>query len=109
MTADELKALAWVGKEPPDLPAHEKLYYVRTARIYEMFRNGFMPEDKAVSEMKSALCEFDKYNRIAEAELKRAKHSAEFFKNIELAASAFRKDRTIENADRLITCIDGGR
>ena len=107
MTADELKALAWAGQEPPDLPAHEKLYFVRTSRIYEMFRNGFMPEDKAVAEMKSALCEFDKYNRIAEAEFKRAKHSANYFKGIELAASAFRKDRTIDNAVRLLNCIDG--
>lgn len=107
MTADKLKALAWVGKEPPYLKTYEALYFVRMLRIYELYRKGMIAESAAVADTNKALNEFTNNQRLFEAEAKRAMYSAQFYKNIELATSAYRKERTIEKADRLLSVIDG--
>lgn len=106
MTADDIKSAAWIGKEPSDMLVYEKLYYERMVRIYELFRKGLMSEEKAVAGTNHALKEYENYARMAEAERQRSMHTAAFFKNIELTASRYRKDRTIENADSLIEAID---
>lgn len=106
MTADDIKSAAWIGKEPPDMLVYEKLYYERMVRIYELFRKGLMSEDKAVAGTNHALKEYENYARMAEAERQRAMHTAEFFKNIELAAIPCRKNPANEDVKRLIEAID---
>ena len=71
--------------------------------LYRAYRHGDIVRDRAKKEKEKIIREYN-YDRSFE---RNAIYTAEFFKAISRAVSAYRKERTTENADRLVDIIDG--
>lgn len=106
MTADEIMALA--TKKPPvqmpdGLNAAEQLYFLTMRAITAEWRAKRISEETARKEGLEARRAFDG-NAFA---MKCSQHSAEFWKNIEMAAMRFTKEHTIEAADFFLQTVYG--
>lgn len=81
--------------------------YTAIRYIYQMFRRGMITEQAAREEkarFEKASSDFDRRYRF---ELAHIAQTAKRMKRTEAAKNAYRTNRTIENADRLIAALDG--
>lgn len=106
MTADEIMALA--TKKPPiqmpdGLNAAEQLYFLTMRAITAEWRAKRISGETARKEGLEARRAFDG-NAFA---MKCSQHSAELWKNIEMAAMRFTKEHTIEAADFFFQTVYG--
>ena len=108
MTETELKQLAFdniLPLEPLTMP--QELFYYKMVNIYNLHRKGALMQSTAAGLANQAVMQLKfntiKYNDGIEAQ----QRFGELYKRIELAATAYRKERTLENADRLLEVLYG--
>lgn len=65
--------------------------------------------DQEMAKRGAMIYEYDRRKRMAEGTERLARCHADLRKNIEAAQTAYRKNRTLANADRLIAALDGVR
>lgn len=93
-----------VGEKMPEgLAIADQIIYLGLYWIYASSRKGFINREDA-RRMKIGLIQDCSHFRFRD-EL--GAHWAELLKTTELARAAYRKERTLENADRLLAAIDG--
>ena len=108
MTETELKQLAFdniLPLEPLTMP--QELFYYKMVNIYNLHRKRALTQSTAAGLANQAVMQLKfntiKYNDGIEAQ----QRFGELYKRIELAATAYRKERTLENADRLLEVLYG--
>lgn len=104
MTADEIKALAVKLKPMPDgLNAAEQLYFATMRTLSADYRAKRMSAEQAKKEGLTARREFEQ-NAF---DIKLWRHSAQLWKEIEMKATRFAKEHTIEAADEFFRTVYG--
>lgn len=99
------EAQAAHGDEMPrGLAYPDQVCYLSFRMLYQQMRMGIVDRDKALREKREILREYEVYRFNEEM----GKHWAQVVKNTDLARAAYRKQRTVENADKLLIAIDGG-
>lgn len=104
MRADEIKTLAVKLQPMPDgLDAAEQLYFVTMRTLSADYRAKRMSAEQAKKEGLQARREFER-NAF---DIKLWKHSAQLWKDIEMKATRFAKEHTIEAADEFFRTVYG--
>ena len=88
---------------PPGLSISDQSMYQGLVRLYERFRDGKITRDQASVEKREMVRALEKAKQGESLSL----HSANFFKTVEWYATDYRKNRTLEAADRLVDAVDG--
>lgn len=100
---------AAIADEMPDTAmssADRALYYhIQVINLKLLLKRIIKP--MATAEKLEALREFRADTVSHENGLSASMRLADLYKRLELAASAYRKERTLENADKLLLAIDG--
>ena len=89
---------------PGGLDYPDKLTYLCFRMLYAQLRMGIIDRETAIREKRKIMREYEQYKYTEQ----QGKRWVETIRQTELARSAYRKNRTLENADLLLTAIDGG-
>lgn len=93
------------GNEMPDgLEYPDQIMFLCLRALYAQLRQGIIDRDTAIREKKKLLKEYEHYKFVDQM----GKQWVQIIKDTETARSEYRKNRTIENADKLLIAIDGG-
>ena len=96
--------IAMAGGEMPDgLEYPDQVLFLELRMLYDQFKKGIVDKAAATREKKRLL---DNY-RVYRFNDQMGKEWVEQIKRTELARAAYRKDRTLENADKLVALIEG--
>lgn len=100
----EFEPAAIAGHEmPTGLTGPEQRLFLSLRMLYHQRRAGIIDRDTAVREKKKLVRAFD-YEKFQD---KCGKHSVALWKAAEGGANAYGRDRTLENADRVMEAIYG--
>lgn len=98
----EKKAMA--GDEMPNgLEYPDQILYLQLRMLYAQKRAGIIDREQAVLEKKKLLDTYRHHQYIDQM----GKTWVKQIKDTELARAEYRKDRTLENADKLVALIEG--
>lgn len=106
MTMADIERLAYQGAElPSGMEYPEQVLFMELRLMYNAFNRKMITKETAVQEKKRIGEEYQcyKFNRELEKELIRQTNATE------LARAAYRKDRTLENADKLVAALEGAK
>lgn len=92
---------------PDGLSLEDMSAYQFLVLLYERYRRKQITREQAVEEKGKMLSELDRRKRSAAFESKLMLYHARQTKAAESVLNAYRKDRTLENADRLCNVLDG--
>lgn len=92
---------------PDGLCAEDQLMYLSLRNLYLTFYRKSIDRDQASTEKQKLLYEYDKQTRKREFDKKLTAQNVAIHRDIEKFINQYRKDRTIENADKLADAIDG--
>jgi hypothetical protein len=96
--------IAMAGGEMPDgLEYPDQILFLELRMLYDQYNKGFMDRAAAMREKRKLL---DVY-RAHQFNDQMGKEWTRQIRLTELARAAFRKERTLENADRLLDAIEG--
>lgn len=96
--------IAMAGGEMPDgLEYPDQVLFLELRMLYDQFKKGIIDKATATKEKKKLL---DAY-RVYQFNDQMGKEWVEQIKLTEFARSAYLKDRTLENADKLVALIEG--
>lgn len=94
------------GEELPDgLSYPDQILYLSLRMLYAQKRSGIIDRDTAVIEKKKLLDEY----RLNQFREQIGEEWVEQIKLTEIARAEYRKNRTLENADKLVEIIEGRR
>lgn len=88
---------------PPGLTFPDQLMYQSLALLYARYRLKLISREQASKEKQQLLREHETFLY----RWKLGDHYAEVIRRTEAARTAYRKNRTTENADKLLQAIDG--
>ena len=92
------------GEEMPDrLPYPDQITYLCFRMLYAQLRMGVINRETAICEKRKILHEREAYKLCEENGYSFVK----IIKETEMARAAYRKERTLENADRLLRAVEG--
>lgn len=80
-------------------------YFLQT--MYQGLRTGVKTREQAAEEKGRMTYQYDKEKRTMEHWQRMGDHWSEIILQTEAAQNAYRKSRTLENADRLSAALDG--
>lgn len=92
------------GEMPKGLEYPDQILFLELRLLYDSYKRKLIDRDTATREKVELLRTYEA-NKIGENAVKEC---AKQIKNTELARAAYRKNKTIENADRLLICLEGG-
>lgn len=96
--------IAMAGGEMPDgLDYPDQVLFLELRMLYEQYKKGVVGKAAATREKKRLL---DNY-RVYKFNDQMGKEWVKQIKLTELARAAYLKDRTLDNADKLVTLIEG--
>ena len=93
------------GEMPKGLEYPDQILFLELRLLYDGYKRKLIDRDKATQEKAELLRTYEAHKIVD----KMGKEWVEQIKRTELARSAYRKDKTIENADKLLACVEGGR
>lgn len=107
-TVQELSSLAAKGVRPPQgLAYYEWLLWYELRDIYSDWKNKTSTEEALKARKQEAVSRYDKLRRIERTHSEDMRRVADLFKAIEAVGIDYRKDRTLDNADRLMNVVYG--
>lgn len=92
---------------PEGLDLPDQLAYQFLAGLYARIRNGNLSWEQAIIEKGQMTHQYDLTKRKMDHWSKMSDYYANRTKAVEAAQNAYRKNRTLENADRLSAALDG--
>ena len=92
---------------PDGLSLADQWFFQGLAYLYARFRSGQISREQGSKEKGAMLYQHDKAVRNEQFEGKMISWHVALTKDIEAAQNAYRKSRTLENADRLSAALDG--
>ena len=97
---------AMAGGEIPDgLEYPDQILFLELRLLYESYRKGLIDRNVATREKVELLRTYEAHKIVD----KMGKEWVDQIKRTELARAEYRKDKTIENADKLLACVEGGK
>lgn len=104
----ELERLAIRGEPMPDgLNLTDQWFFQSMSLLYERYHAGFIDRKIGKREKGQIVYQRDRELRQRDCDNKLIQHHVAQTKAVEGAQNAYRKDRTLENADRLSAALDG--
>jgi hypothetical protein len=93
------------GDMPKGLEYPDQILFLELRLLYDNYKRKLIDRDRATQEKVELLRTYEA-NRIGENAVKEC---ADLIRRTELARAAYRKDKTIENADKMLACVEGGK
>jgi hypothetical protein len=93
------------GEMPEGLEYPDQILFLELRLLYDSYKRKLIDRDRATQE-KVELLRIYEAHKIVE---KMGKEWVDQIKRTELARAEYRKNKTIENADRVIECFEGKR
>ena len=107
-TVQEISSLAAKGQMPAfGMTYYEWLLWYELRDVYDEWRRKTTSEEKLKARKESAVARYDKLKTAEKTHSDDCRRIANLFKDIEEAGIAYRKDRTLDNADRLMNIVYG--
>lgn len=93
------------GEMPKGLEYPDKILFLELRILYDSYKRKLIDREKATQEKVELLRTYEAH-KIVE---KMGKEWVDQIKRTELARAEYRKNKTIENADKLLACVEGGK
>ena len=91
------------GEMPKGLEYPDQILFLELRLLYDSYKRKLIDRDKATQEKIELLRTYEAH-KIAD---RMGKEWVDQIKRTELARAEYRKDKTIENADKLLSCVEG--
>ena len=93
------------GEMPKGLEYPDQILFLELRLLYDSYKRKLIDRDAATREKVELLRTYEAHKIVD----RMGKEWVDQIKRTELARAAYRKDKTIENADKLLACVEGGR
>ena len=93
------------GEMPKGLSDADKILFLELRLLYDSYKKGIVDRETARREKVELLKGYDAIKNSGNI----SKECADLIRRTELARAEYRKNKTIENADKLLACVEGGR
>lgn len=93
------------GEMPTGMEYPDQILFLELRLLYDSYKRKLIDRDTATQE-KAELLRVYEAHKIVD---KMGKEWVDQIKRTELASAAYRKEKTIENADKLVACIEGAK
>ena len=93
------------GEMPTGLEYPDQILFLELRLLYDSYKRKLIDRDKATQEKAEILRTYEAHKIVD----KMGKEWVDQIKRTELARAEYRKDKTIENADKLLACVEGGK
>ncbi len=108
MTLDRIAKLAAQDIVPTEqLSLAESLLWYRLRDLYRKFKQGSISKERAAAEKQKAIAQYKSDAELFGFYETYVSKSAKLWRNIESAATAYRNNKTIENADKFVEAVYG--
>ena len=92
------------GEMPKDMEYPDQVLFLELRLLYDSYKRKLIDRDTATQEKVELLRTYEAHKIVD----KMGKEWVDQIKRTELARAEYRKDKTIENADKLLACVEGG-
>lgn len=97
---------AMAGLEMPNgLSYPDQILYLELRLLYDSYKRKLIDRDTATREKVELLRTYEAHKIVDNM----GKEWVDQIKRTELARAEYRKDKTIENAEKLLACVEGGK
>ena len=93
------------GEMPKGLEYPDQILFLELRLLYDSYKRKLIDRDKATQEKAELLRTYEAHKIVD----KMGKEWVDQIKRTELARAEYRKNKTIENADKLLDCVEGGK
>lgn len=93
------------GEMPKGLEYPDQILFLELRLLYDSYKRKMIDRDKATQEKTELLRTYEAHKIVD----KMGKEWVDQIKRTELARAEYRKNKTIENADKLLACVEGGK
>lgn len=93
------------GEMPTGMEYPDQILFLELRLLYDSYKRKMIDRETATREKVELLRNYEA-NRIGESAVKEC---ADLIRRTELARASYRKNKTIENADKLLACVEGGK
>ena len=93
------------GEMPKGLEYPDQILFLELRLLYDSYKRKLIDRDKATQEKVELLRTYEAHKIVD----KMGKEWVDQIKRTELARAEYRKNKTIENADKLLACVEGGK
>lgn len=107
MTFDQISKAARDGTLPKKLTMAEKLCWYEMRDLHWDYRRGALDREDAKKLKVEYIAEFSQNTTKLENGARAHQRLAQMWKDLEVATSAYMKDKTIEKADKMIEILYG--
>lgn len=106
MTLQDLKIAAYNGITPSEpLCCPERAFFLQAKEIYAQYHNKRITQSESSEAMRQAIQDYKRDMQERQNGIDALHRIADLYKEVELVATAYAKDRTLENADKLLEAI----
>lgn len=93
------------GEMPKGLEYPDQILFLELRLLYDSYKRKLIDREKATQEKVEFLQSYEAHKIVD----KMGKEWVDQIKRTELARAEYRKNKTIENADKLLACVEGGK
>lgn len=93
------------GEMPKGLEYPDQILFLQLRLLYDSYKRKLIDRDTATQEKVELLRTYEAHKIVD----KMGKEWVDQIKRTELARAEYRKEKTIENADKLLACVEGGK
>lgn len=93
------------GEMPNGLEYPDQILFLELRLLYDSYKRKMIDRVKATQEKVELLRTYESHKIVD----KMGKEWVDQIKRTELARAEYRKNKTIENADKLLACVEGGK
>ena len=91
------------GEMPKDMEYPDQVLFLELRLLYDSYKRKLIDRDTATQEKVELLRTYEAHKIVD----RMGKEWVEQIRRPELARAEYRKDKTIENADKLLACVEG--
>lgn len=93
------------GEMPKGLEYPDQILFLELRLLYDSYKRKLIDRETATQEKVELLRTYEAHKIVD----RMGKEWVDQIKRTELARAEYRKDKTIENADKLLDCVEGGK
>lgn len=93
------------GEMPKGMEYPDQILFLELRLLYDSYKRNLIDREKATQEKAELLRTYEAHKIVD----KMGKEWVDQIKRTELARAEYRKNKTIENADKLLVCVEGGK
>ncbi len=93
------------GEMPKGMEYPDQILFLELRLLYDSYKRKLIDREMATREKVELLRTYEAHKIVDGA----GKEWVDQIKRTELARASYRKDQTIENADKLLNCLEGGK